>query len=236
MLVATLNTHHGAEAQRYRANPDKFAEACEALQDVDILALQEVDKGVIRSGRADLAAIAAKSTGMELCFKPTMTYKTGQYGNALLVRGEIKDEQVVGLGGGRRFNKKIGPFKLSVGFEPRNAIVATAVVGGHEISVAATHLSTQAHLKEKQLEKVIAKLSRRRGPKILLGDLNMTPERASPHFDAGSLETTPETFTYPSDEEIKQLDYVAVQGLTIYSVEARRLPVSDHLALVAEVA
>lgn len=235
MRVATSNIKHGAEAVGYRADPELFAEACRQLSDVDVLALQEVDQGVPRSRGADLAAIVAEVTGMEVRFEHTMKFVRGWYGNALLARGEIKDVEVVPLGGGRRFNKKVGRLSLGFGFEPRNAIVATAVVDGREISVAATHLSTQAGLKSEQLEKVASSLNHRPGPRILLGDLNLTSARARPHLEANSLQMTCKVPTFPADEPTRQIDHIAVQGLTICSVEARRLLISDHLTLVAEV-
>ena len=114
--LATFNIRHGAPSRGYKGEPERVAAACASLA-ADVLALQEVDRGLARSGRADLAQVAADAAGMEVVFAQTMPLRGGQYGNALLVRGEIEDVEIVRLPGGYRF---------WVRREPRNAIVATA--------------------------------------------------------------------------------------------------------------
>lgn len=234
LRLATFNLKHGALAEGYRGKPERVVAACAEFQDVDILALQEVDKGVVRSGCKDLAALVAKASGMNVVFAPTMSFHVGSYGNALLVRGEIEDVEILRLEGGPRFRLRLAGHALPpVGYEPRNAILATAHVGDRQISVAATHLSTERETGKKQLSKVLAALALRPEPRVLLGDLNQSRRQvlAQPLIDSMVLADGPSTF--PATNPRASIDHIAAQGLAICDVETMRLPVSDHQALFA---
>jgi endonuclease/exonuclease/phosphatase family metal-dependent hydrolase len=205
------------------------AAAC-AVLGADVLALQEVDRGVPRSGRADLARLAADAAGMNVVFAQTMSLRGGQYGNALLARGEIDDVEIVRLPGGYRF---------WVRREPRNAIVATVRLADHDgfaVSVAATHLSTQRWASRGQLTEVAKALTSRPPPHVLLGDLNRTNGEIGNHPAARLVGFADgREPTYPALKPVLRIDHIAVNGLTVAAVNAVRFPVSDHLALVADV-
>jgi endonuclease/exonuclease/phosphatase family metal-dependent hydrolase len=227
--LATFNIRHGAPSRGYRGDPELVAAACATLA-ADVLALQEVDRGLSRSARADLARVAADAAGMDVVFAQTMPLRGGQYGNALLVRGSIDDVEVVRLPGGYRF---------WVRREPRNAIVVTARIAGHDdiaLSVAATHLSTQRWASRSQLTEAVRTLTARPEPHVLLGDLNRTNGEIAGHpatkligFVDGAEPT------YPALKPVLRIDHIAVNGLTVDAVNAVRFPMSDHLALVADV-
>ncbi|MGH9245820.1 MAG: endonuclease/exonuclease/phosphatase family protein [Acidimicrobiales bacterium] len=225
MRVATFNLKHGAPPHGYRGDPVRTAEACAALG-ADVLALQEVDRGVPRSAGADLASLVAQATGMEVVFAQTMPFRGGQYGNALLVRGEIDDVEIVPLQPGWRF---------WVRTEPRNAIVADVVVDGRRLAVAATHLSTQRSASRGQLAEVVDAIGHRPGPHVVLGDLNRTPSELDGHEATGRMVFADGPPTFPTLKPVLRIDHVAVNGLEIRAVETRRMAVSDHLALLAEV-
>lgn len=231
---------HGALAEGYISKPKLVSEAYEVFQNVDILALQEVDIGVIRSKFSNLAALAAKATGMEFEFAPTLAYHIGCYGNALLVRGEIEDVEVLELEGGPRFsNVGVSKYRLPpFGYEPRNAILATARTGNHQVSVAATHLSTQPQIRRAQLASVIKALNERDSnmPRVLLGDLNMTGYEIAAQSASKSLVWAHGSPTFREPNPTRDIDHIAVSGeLTIRSVETVRLAISDHAARLAEV-
>jgi endonuclease/exonuclease/phosphatase family metal-dependent hydrolase len=229
--LATFNIRHGAPSRGWRGDADRVAAACAALA-ADVLALQEVDRGIPRSGRADLARVAADAAGMEMVFAQTMAFRGGQYGNALLVRGEIEDVEVVRLSGGYRF---------WVRREPRNAIVATARLAdddhaGVTVSVGATHLSTQRWASRGQLTEVAKALTARPQPHVLMGDLNRTNVEVAGHPATrliGFVDGAEPTF--PSVKPVLRIDHIALNGLIVEAVNAVRFPVSDHLALVADV-
>lgn len=230
--VATFNLKHGAGAEGYVGNPKATAEACASLK-ADVLALQEVDKRVVRSRCANLAGLVAKASGMNVVFAPTMKFHIGRYGNALLVNGEIEDVEVLDLGGGPRFRKHVAGHEFQRSYEPRNAILATARIGDRQYSVASTHLSTDHLTNSEQLTIVLDALACRPEPHILLGDLNQNRRQvlAQPLLNTMELADGPPTFKSPSPN--RNIDHIAVSGLTICAVEARLLAISDHLALVA---
>lgn len=234
LRIATFNIKHGATADGYRGYPDKVAEACASLN-ADILALQEVDRGVTRSRWANMAALAAKASGMQMVFAKTMWFRGGLYGNALLVRGEIKDVEVLDLPGDHRYRLSVGGHKFNIIREPRNAILATAIVDDTEYSVAVTHFATVRGVSEVQLQKTLGVLSTRPKPRILIGDFNLKREDVLPYLptDMHLAEGQPtELVSDPS----RSIDHIAVSGLNFCGdVERKRFPISDHLAVVAKV-
>lgn len=223
--LATFNLKHGAPTKGYRGIPARVAAACATLR-ADVLALQEVDQGVPRSQHADLATLAAEAAGMNVVFAQTMPFRGGRYGNALLVRGDIEDVDILRLPPGYRF---------WVRREPRNAIMATARIGDRRLSVAATHLSTQRWASRTQLTQVIGAITRRPAPHVLMGDLNRTNAEVLTHPAVDSLVFADGPPTFPALKPVIRIDHIAVSGLEIRAVEAVRFPISDHLALVAEV-
>jgi len=57
----------------------------------DLVALQEVDVGVLRSGRVHQAQRLGKLAGLQVRYGPTQHYQGGLYGNAVLTRLPILD-------------------------------------------------------------------------------------------------------------------------------------------------
>ncbi|MCD2186922.1 endonuclease/exonuclease/phosphatase family protein [Actinomycetospora soli] len=79
MRLATWNVLHACSPDDGRVDLDRFAAAVRAL-DVDVLALQEVDRGQVRSGRADLAAVAAEALGaVDHRFVPALVGAPGDW-------------------------------------------------------------------------------------------------------------------------------------------------------------
>ncbi len=234
LRLATFNMKHGAPVNGYWAEPKQVHEALKQFADVDILALQEVDKRVWRSKRADLVDLAANATGMEAYFAETMRFGSGLYGNALLVRGKIKDEEVITLEGDHRHHPKVGKRRLKIGYEPRNAIVATAHLAVGEIAVAATHLSTEQDVSHQQLTEVIGALASHSAPHVLLGDLNIPRTKLLDHPALADMDIVHGPMTHPADKPRQQIDHIAVQGLVIDGAESIELPISDHRALIVD--
>ena len=231
--VATFNIQHGAKGDYGRGYPELVAEACKELN-VDILGLQEVDIGVPRSGKANLAEIAADATGMRYVFAKARTFRgRGQYGNALLVRGEIHDVEVIKLKGDHHKVKIAGHVFRPIS-EPRNAIVANIAVNGQVLAVGITHVGGEK--RRQQLGRAAAALVDRPFPKILLGDFNLNLAAAQQCTGPYDLEVLKGPPTCPSWQPKHQIDHIALSGLRLCNISTHpRLPISDHLALVAEV-
>lgn len=231
MRVVTFNIRHAAPKDSYAGLPDRLAESCAAL-DADVLALQEVDVGVPRSAKADLAKVAADACGMASYFAKARRHAyRGQYGNALLVRGTIRDVEVVRLPGDHRHTVRLGPLALKPFREPRNAIIATVWVGGRSVSVGTGHFAADAKARRAQLTTAAARLTERPLPRILLGDFNVPWAQAAGWLEPYGL-TLAEADLDPATRQ--GIDHVAVDGLSVASVETRWLPISDHPAKIVE--
>ena len=222
--IATFNIRHGAVAGSRRVDVDLLAKACVGLH-ADVLALQEVDAGTHRTGGADLAAAVADATRMRAVFAATLgRFGGGQYGNALLVRGELDDVDVLTLPKGWRFWTRR---------EPRNAILAEVTVGdGLRLSVGATHLSVQRWASREQLPALLRALDRRPAPRVVLGDLNRTPAEVARIGRLGGYRLAAGAATFPNRLPVGRIDHIAVAGLDIVAEEVVATPVSDHRALV----
>src|SRR5687768_5971995 len=128
MLVVTFNIQHGRRPDGV-VDVDALASWCAQLG-ADVLALQEVDVAMVRSGRVDTVARIAAATGMAGVFGPALAYRGGEYGNALLVRGAIVAVDV-------------HPLAAIEGDEPRSLLVAEAQVDAGPLMVAVAHVSPQ---------------------------------------------------------------------------------------------
>src|SRR4051812_43582789 len=84
LRVMTFNIQHGAGADG-KVDLQRTAEAIKREQP-DIVALEEVDRGVARTDRRDLPAELAKLTGMKSYFSNNYDFQGGEYGNAVLTR------------------------------------------------------------------------------------------------------------------------------------------------------
>ncbi|CAN5802502.1 endonuclease/exonuclease/phosphatase family protein [soil metagenome] len=228
MRVATFNILHGLPTKGTTVDLDLLIAACRWL-DADVLALQEVDRGVPRSHGHDLTAEVGNALGggggggggMAYRFAPTLERDGGQYGNALLVRGTLDDVEELRLP--REGDR-----------EPRGAILATATVGDVVLSVAATHLSVRKRESGPQLDAVVAALAGRDRPRLLLGDFNRRTAQVRPAVTAAGLTLAGGGPTFPAITPFRQIDHVAVDGFTVESAGAVATGMSDHRALVVE--
>src|SRR4051794_24092488 len=252
MRLATFNILNGRSLEREEVDLTLLADAVREL-DPDVLALQEVDHNQARSGRADLTAVAAEAMGAvdhrflaALSGSPgaTWTAATGEeqpdaagYGIALLSRYPVSAWQTVRLPGlpvptPWRFHDRRLP--RLVRDEPRVAVAAQVEGPLGCVTVADTHLSFLRYWNGRQLRQLVRSLSSSPRPLLLVGDLNMGPGRASA---VTRLRPLAAHLTFPVDDPREQLDHVLAEGpLVAARSEARRLPLSDHCALVVDLA
>jgi len=247
--MATFNILHGRSVHDGSVELDRLADSVKQL-DVDILALQEVDLDQPRSGKADLTAVAAEAMGAvshrfvaAINGTPGATWMaatgreqpgTAAYGIALLSRYLAESWQVVHLPRiPVRFPMYLpGPRRVQVVHEePRAAMVARIDTPLGPLTVANTHLSFVPGWNRMQLRRLIRDLRGFPGPRVLMGDLNMTPPTPGRWTRMRSLG---EASTFPADEPCHQLDHILTDDriLRVDRCSAPRLPVSDHRALV----
>ena len=229
MRLASFNIKNGLSGDG-SCEPEALVGACRMLR-ADVLALQEVDRGVPRSNKADQTEIVADGCGLTGLYAPARRLDGGEYGNALLVRGSLADVENVRL-------------PVLPGNEARSAVVARAEVNGLALSVAGTHLqnrhggppptSKDAAEQLDQLSVVLGALASRPRPKVLLGDLNMLPEVVVPVLESAGYAVADSEPTVVVGAPKFRIDYVAVDGLAVGAGEVVDTAVSDHRAIVAE--
>jgi len=248
--LATFNILHARSQSDDKVDLDRFADAVATL-DADVLALQEVDRYQSRSLEADLTAVAAAAMGAPehrfvaaLSGVPGTTWMaaTGDeqpdsaaYGIALLSRYPVRAWHTVRLAP--------VPTRVPMWFkgsrvpelvrdEPRVAVAAEVETPHGLVTVADVHLTFVDWWNGRQLTRVRDSLAGARRPLVLMGDLNMPPERAARITGMRSLVAA---LTFPAGSPRTQIDHVLLDGdLPPASGRALELPLSDHRALVVD--
>jgi len=224
-----------------------------ALPPVDLLALQEADRGTHRAGGHHVARELAEGLGMFyvraasptphdvrprdrqwwLDFEePIALGEEGDIGVALLSRRPLDEAARVEL-----------PW-AECPWRPRLALAAAVELGGRRVRVFNAHVDPHAGIGEqlRQHEAILARADEEPGPVLLLGDFNTLARRA-PAVVREFLEArgyrTPfrtGTGTWRSGPLRLHADWIFARGLrfTRWGV-ARGLRVSDHWPVWAEV-
>ncbi|MHB0972188.1 MAG: endonuclease/exonuclease/phosphatase family protein [Thermoanaerobaculia bacterium] len=88
----------------------------------DVVGIQELHRKTLHARYRDQLAELESKTGMRACFGRSLLRKRGEYGNAILVRGEITESEVLPLPGKG---------------EPRTVLRAALQIGSIAIDVRA---------------------------------------------------------------------------------------------------
>ena len=218
MRVVTWNIQTG------RPNPDGPADISQVVAhlgelDADVFAVQELDRARRRSGGVDQPTAVAEGLGGTLVWAPTV-HEGGQYGIALVVRGDVVRSHDVPLSGTR---------------EPRTLLVAEVDHGGRRWVIGCTHLSRRSRFAQRQLLTVLDELSGRPAPRVLLGDLNLTPEQVLPWSTAAGFHLVdgPPTHSTRQPRPTARIDHVLTSGARVTRAAVHHLDVSDHRAVSA---
>jgi endonuclease/exonuclease/phosphatase family metal-dependent hydrolase len=251
--LTTFNILHGLSPADGTVEISRLAAVVRDL-DVDVLALQEVDRDQTRSHFADLTAVAAEAMGaVAHRFVATLSGTPGahwvvatgreqpgspSYGIALLSRYPVTSWQVVRL---PYLDVRI-PMRLPgsrrVAFvreEPRTALVGTLQTPIGELVVANTHLSFVPRWRRRQLVHLRRDLAAAREPVVLMGDLNMPAPKPMGITGYRSLA---EAATFPAHAPRRQIDYVLARGALprVTGHRAEATAISDHRALIVDLA
>ncbi len=242
---------------------DRLVEASRLL-DVDVLALQEVDRHQPRSSGIDQADLIARSLGAVdhrfiatvdgtpgiSDWTPSIPHSTAempilepsfaQFGVALISRIPVAEWHVLRLSPARgRFPLPIpnaNPARLPrlLWLNDEPRAAVAAVLEHPRITIACTHLSFVPSSTIRQLADVRRWLAGLPGPHLLLGDLNLPGFAVRRLTGWTPLVSSP---TYPSSAPRLQLDHVLAAGLPAGSRAVGRvtqLPISDHRAVLVD--
>ena len=234
------NIHHG-EGLDHKVDIDRIAKLIKS-EKPDVVALQEIDRGVERSGKLDIITKLADLTDMTYAFGKTIEYHGGDYGNAFLTRFPIIEE-------------RNHLFKMTNQGEQRGLLQLVLDVSGEEIVVANTHLESGSDDSARfaavgELTKTLQSYSSR--PVVVCGDFNDSPEsRAVTELKkefSDSWGQVPQSlgFTFPSNAPGNRIDYIfmlhnsrpdsAAAATVLRPVSARVLQssASDHLPYIVD--
>ncbi|WP_254052778.1 endonuclease/exonuclease/phosphatase family protein [Bacillus sp. V59.32b] len=231
--VMSYNIHH-AEGVDGVLDLERIARIIEE-SDADIVGLQEVDKHWSeRSDFQDQAKWLAERLGMFYAYGANLDREPlkeeeprRQYGTAVLSKYPILDSENHPL-------TKIG------NTEQRGLLEATIKVKGNHLHFYNTHLALTSAEREIQIREINDIASRDKGSKIMMGDLNATPESKemqpiNANYNDVFAETH-EAYTYPATNPTKRIDYIFTSDdIEADDAEVIKTLASDHLPLIAEI-
>jgi endonuclease/exonuclease/phosphatase family metal-dependent hydrolase len=214
---------HGARWSRRHV--EKVARAISGAAP-DVVGLQEVHRGTRQSRLEDQAEALGRLTGMAVHFGPSFPMGEGEFGNALLTRGEVRSVQVHPLPGPG---------------EPRTILHSRIALDETEIHFYVTHLAAWGRwgrsARTMQIAGLVERLKQSDGPFVLVGDLNAPPNAP----EIGTLMAA-ELFRMCGDDVAfthrfmrQRIDYVfADPGWTTRSYQVIRAGPSDHWPVLVE--
>lgn len=231
LRVMTYNIQHGAGMDK-KIDLLRTAEAINH-EHPDIVALEEVDKGVKRTDGRDLTAELAAMTHMTGYFSNNFPFQGGEYGNAVLTRFPIVMETNT-------------HYHMLHTNEQRGVIQMILDVHGRKLLFMATHIDYHPGNEERLLNITQMKdmMTQYPGmPVILCGDFNDFPNTPVHAAMAEALSDTWDLighgngWTYPSDKPKSRIDYIWIsKDKSVVPVKAwvPDTQASDHRPFVAD--
>ena len=239
--IMTYNIHHG-EGIDGKLDVRRIADLI-MESSVDVVALQEVDRGVERTNKIDVMTTLSDMTGMTYAFGKNIDFQGGEYGNGFLTRFPILAEKNL-------------QFRMINPGEQRGLLQVVLEIRGIEVVIMNTHLDyrdddTERLMNVTEIKSAATEFSPR--PVVVCGDFNDLPssktvESMKQQFtDVGGLLDVSGGNTYPTREPVKRIDYIFVSGadgnnvgqnlpgsLRPHSAKVLRCDGSDHLPVIAE--
>lgn len=237
--ILTYNVHRCVGTDG-RLSPPRIAEVIASCEP-DIVALQELDVGRLRTGGVDQAHAIATELGMQLHFHPALKVMEELYGDAILTARPSRLVKAGALPAVPRWPK----------LESRGALWASIDMGGADLHVINTHLSLSRPERMAQVEALLGAQwlgdPRCRDPVLLVGDFNATPRsrgyrRLAARLHDGQLAPgsgSPKA-TFPAYLPVLRIDHIFVsRSVKVLNAEVVRTPLarvaSDHLPLVVDI-
>jgi len=233
LRVLTLNAAHGRRLAFHQAFEsrstlrDNLGRIGGLLQREapDVVALQEIDTGSLRSGFLNQVEYLADRAQFPYWYaqRNRDLGLIAQHGNGVLSRIQPKGME---------------DHKLPGVIPGRGAIVLRLPYGGHEILVVLLHLSLGERSRKRQLE-YVAQLIDGSSHVVVMGDMNTPLSRLLEDSALAELDLRPAEHhppTYPAWSPLFALDHVLVSpNLEITNYEVLNCKLSDHRPIAVEV-
>ncbi|MFV1995113.1 MAG: endonuclease/exonuclease/phosphatase family protein [Verrucomicrobiales bacterium] len=235
LRVLCYNIHYG-QGNDGQYDIERLA-AVIAAAEPDLVALQEVDVGVERSGRVHQARRLSELTGMAVRMGPTQHFEGGLFGNAVLTTLPILDVHIQPLP-----YTESTPEKTTY---PRGAIALTVrAPNGEALRFISTHFQHNVPEDRVAEAKAINRFFAAKGdddmPTILAGDINAKPDDEPVQIllrrwsNAIDDESAP---TVPAVDPKSRIDYIFYRPATAFSVLETKVVAeamaSDHRPVFA---
>ncbi|MCL6456906.1 MAG: endonuclease/exonuclease/phosphatase family protein [Gorillibacterium sp.] len=220
LKVATFNIHHG-QGTDGKTDIERIAQDIRKM-DVDVIALQEVDRFHPRSRIQDQLRRLGRSLEMKTAFSPSINLKLTQYGIGILTRHPIISKQITYLKGVTE-RRSILVVRLQLGDE------------GKVITVVNTHLGLLERERARQFPVLLKLLGQLEQPAFLLGDFNMNAvhplmQQLAPNWRKAQLKKAVPTIYYGGE-----IDHVYTNVETVkQTAYVMKTDSSDHHAVVAD--
>ena len=222
------NLHYGVSAEP----TVDLAQMAAVIQDsgAEVVTVQEVSRGWILGGGADMATYLAQNLDMEVVFVPAADR---QFGNAIFWKaslGDLVDVERTAL-----------PF--GEGPQRRSAISGT-LTEAVPVRITSVHLQHRAENTPTRIEQLAVLLRAQpvSGAYLLAGDLNAEPGWPEPHMlaaaglvSAQDAAGDPSQPTFPSLLPYQRIDWIFGSEVTFSDVVVLDTHESDHLPLAATV-
>jgi endonuclease/exonuclease/phosphatase family metal-dependent hydrolase len=197
---------------------DEVGDVLEGI-DADIIALEEVDNGMGRTGHVDQSAVLAERLRAERVFAGSWEKDGGTYGVALLSR--------VPIVGAERF------WLPDTGMEPRAAIDATVCDGASPLRIVAAHSDFLPWAAAVHAEALADRVSDDDGA-LVMGDLNTSPtsEAIGSFFKRGMKDVLTQFKDGPTFGGSVRLDYI-LTGRDVDDAQIIESTASDHFPIAA---
>lgn len=209
-------------------NSDHIAEIAKTIRkyNPDIVGINEAHRYTWQARFGDHVEQLQRLTGMKGVFGRSYVFAGGEFGNAVLTRGQILSSEVHDLPGTG---------------EPRSLLEAVVRVNGGIVELYVTHTTAWASLnqatRDNQLRCINAHVRASRHPFILAGDLNAPADSAeiSRFLDRNVLQLAGDAKEATHKVMEQRLDYILVDpGWQVRSARVLDDGPSDHRPILAE--
>lgn len=238
LRVFVYNIHHGRGMDDV-VDIERIADVIRQ-KDPHLVALNEVDVNIERSGNVDIMEILAESLEMEPVFGKNLDHEGGEYGNGILTNHPLLSSENLHL-------------EMSEEGEQRGLLQTEVNFDGTSIAFMTTHLDHRSDVnRQVAVEQIFETKDNYLGmPVIVAGDFNARPDdgvigQMNVHFndvwdEVG--EGPGYTIPVPISSANRRIDYVFYSNSMVDAGESTLRPIhmevinstaSDHLPVYAE--
>ena len=239
LRIMTYNVH-SCIGMDGKLAPERIARLI-ARHEPDIVALQEIDVGRMRTDSADQAQVIAHHLGMDVHFHGALHIERERFGDAVLTHLPMRLIKAADL----------PRLPLSPISEPRGALWVEINAFGEKIQLINTHLSLRSRERRAQVESLLGNHwlghPNCHTPTILCGDFNLRPNSrewqtlntAFSDVQSATLDHIPRK-TFASRFPTMRIDHIFIdKALQPVAVQipnnALARVASDHLPLIADI-